>query len=72
MCLNDLKTTLEMEMLRSRSPEMLHKEESGSHLIAHNLIRCTMAHAAAEQEVPLGANQFQRNSGCVCASSPRR
>ena len=68
MCLNDLKTTLEMEMLRSRSPEMLHKEIH-AHLIAHNLIRCTMAHAAAEQE-SLGANQFQRNSGCVAPVLP--
>ena len=58
MCLNDLKTTLEMEMLRSRSPEMLHKEIH-AHLIAHNLIRCTMAHAAAEQEVPLERISFK-------------
>ena len=46
MCLDDLKTTLEMEMLRSRSPEMVQKEVY-ARLIAHNLIRCTMAQAAA-------------------------
>ena len=65
---DDLKTTLEMEMLRSRSPEMLHKEIH-AHLNAHNLIRCTMAHAA-ERRRSLGANQFQRNSGCVAPVLP--
>jgi hypothetical protein len=45
MCLNDLKTTLEMEALRS--------------LIAHNLIRCTMAQAASEHQVPLERISFK-------------
>jgi len=52
MCLDDLKTTLEMEMLRSRSPEMIQKEVY-LRLIAHNLVRCTMAQAAAEYTAPL-------------------
>src|SRR5664279_6042858 len=42
MCLDDLKTTLEMEMLRSRSPAMVQREIY-AHLIAHNLVRYTMA-----------------------------
>jgi len=58
MCLDDLKTTLEMEMLRGRSPEMLQKEVY-AHLIAHNLIRCVMAQAAAEQAVPLERISFK-------------
>ncbi len=58
MCLDDLKTTLQMEMLRSRTPEMLQKEVY-SHLIAHNLIRCTMAQAAAEHAVPLERISFK-------------
>ena len=58
MCLNDLKTTLQMEMLRSRSPEMLHKELY-AHLIAHNLIRCTMAQAASAYEVALERISFK-------------
>jgi hypothetical protein len=58
MCLDDLKTTLEMEMLRSRSPEMLQKELY-AHLIAHNLVRCTMAQAAVEQAVPLERISFK-------------
>jgi hypothetical protein len=52
MCLDDLKTTLHMESLRSRSPEMAQKE-LWTRLIAHNLVRCAMAQAAAEHNVPL-------------------
>jgi len=37
MCLDDLKTTLQMEMLRIRSPEMAQKEVY-ARLIGHNLI----------------------------------
>src|SRR5207237_8998206 len=58
MCLDDLKTTLQMEMLRSRSPEMLQKEVY-THLIVHNLIRCTMAQAAVEHAVPLERISFK-------------
>jgi Transposase DDE domain len=58
MCLDDLKTTLEMEMLRGRSPNMLQKEIY-AHLIAHNLIRCVMAQAAAEHAVPLERISFK-------------
>jgi len=58
MCLDDLKTTLKMEMLRSRTPEMLQKEVF-AHLIAHNLIRCTMAQSAGEHAVPLERISFK-------------
>ncbi len=58
MCLDDLKTTLEMDLLRGRSPEMLQKEIY-AHLIAHNLIRCTMAQAAVQQAVPLERLSFK-------------
>ena len=58
MCLDDLKTTLHMEFLRSRSPEMVQKEMY-ARLIAHNLIRCTMAKAAAEHQTPLERISFK-------------
>ena len=58
MCLDDLKTTLQMEMLRSRSPEMLQKEIY-AHLIVHNLLRCTMAQAAVEHDAPLERISFK-------------
>lgn len=64
MCLDDLKTTLHMESLRSRSPEMAQKELY-TRLIAHNLIRCTMAQAAAEHSVPLDRISFKGSLDAV-------
>lgn len=58
MCLDDLKTTLGMESLRSRSPEMAQRELF-MRLIAHNLVRCTMAQAAASHQVPLERISFK-------------
>ena len=58
MCLDDLKTTLGMESLPNHSPEMAQKELF-MRLIAHNLIRCTMAQAAAEHDVALERVSFK-------------
>jgi hypothetical protein len=58
LCLDDLKTTLEMEMLRAHTPTMLFKELY-TRLIAHNLIRCTMAQAASQREVSLERISFK-------------
>jgi hypothetical protein len=58
MSLDDLKTTLGMEMLRSHTPAMLLKEIY-AHLIAHNLIRYTMASALAEQSTVLERISFK-------------
>lgn len=46
--LRSLKNTLQMDILRCTTPEMVRKEVWG-HLLAYNLIRAAMA-AAAEQE----------------------
>jgi len=58
MSLDDLKTTLQMEMLRSRSPDLVHKELY-TRLIAHNLMRCLMAQAAQQGRVPLERISFK-------------
>ncbi len=58
MCLDDLKTTLHLESLRSRSPEMA-QQALLTRLIAHNLVRCAMAQAAAEHDVPLERISFK-------------
>ena len=64
MCLDDLKTTLQMEMLRCHSPLACQKELF-CRLIAHNLIRCTMAQAAVEHEVPLDQISFKGSLDAV-------
>lgn len=58
MCLDDLKTTLGMESLRNRSPEMA-QQELHLRLLAHNLVRCTMAQAATDHAVPLERISFK-------------
>ena len=64
MCLDDLKTTLHMESLRSRSPEMAQKELY-TRLIAHNLVRCTMAQTAAQHTVSLDRISFKGSLDAV-------
>ena len=58
MCLDDLKTSLQMESLRGHSPATLQRELY-TRLIAHNLIRCTMAQAASNYHVPLARLSFK-------------
>jgi len=50
LCLRDLKTTLGMEQLRCKSPDMAEKELL-AYLVAHNLIRCVIAEAATQYSV---------------------
>jgi hypothetical protein len=64
MCLKDLKTTLHLESLRSRSPEMAQRELS-MRLIAHNLVRCIMAQAASAHQVPLERISFKGSLDAV-------
>jgi hypothetical protein len=47
ICLDDLKTTLQMNTLRCKSPAMVRKEML-MHLIAHNLVRYVMLQALVE------------------------
>ena len=48
--LRSLKTEMRMEMLRTKTPEMVRKEVA-IHLLAYNLIRGIMAEAARVEEV---------------------
>ena len=58
LCLRDLKTTLGMEQLRCKSPEMAEKELL-AYLVAHNLIRCLIAEAVARYHVDLERVSFK-------------
>ena len=50
LALRSLKTEMRMEMLRTKTPEMVRKEVA-IHLLAYNLIRGIMAEAARVEEV---------------------
>jgi hypothetical protein len=58
MSLDDLKTTMGMEMLRCQTPDMVNKEVL-MHLIGHNLIRTTMVEAAVQHPVALERISFK-------------
>jgi Transposase DDE domain len=48
--IRSLKTTMRMEMLRTKTPDMVRKEV-GMHLLAYNLIRGVMAEAARGRDI---------------------
>ena len=50
LCFRDLKTTMGMEELRCRTPDMVHKELL-AFLVAHNLMRCLIAQAASAHQM---------------------
>jgi hypothetical protein len=64
MCLDDLKTTLQMVTLRGRSPQSIQRDVY-ARLIAHNLIRCTMAQAASTHQEPLERLSFKGSLDAV-------
>ena len=58
LCLRDLKTTMGMEQLRCKSPDMAEKELL-AYLVAHNLVRCVIAEAIARFQVDLERVSFK-------------
>jgi hypothetical protein len=58
LCLRDLKTTLGMEQLRCKTPNLAEKELL-MYLLAHNLIRCLMAEAVARHQGELERVSFK-------------
>ncbi len=58
MFLDDIKTTLGMDVLRCRCPEMIHKELITGFL-AYNTVRIQMAQAAECLDIPLGKISFK-------------
>lgn len=74
MCFDDLKTTLELDALRCKTPALVHRELLML-FIAHNLVRAVMAEAANEHTVPLEQISFTgtlvalRSFGSACAQT---
>jgi hypothetical protein len=58
MCFDDLKTTLHMAHLKSKTPTMAAKELY-IFITAHNLLRCVIAQAAAQARVPIRQISFK-------------
>jgi hypothetical protein len=75
-----IKTTLEIDVLRCQRPEMIEKELQ-VHLIAYNLVRVLMQKAAHFHHVPLDRISFKGSLDTLrhwaqaihaCAKSPRK
>ena len=64
LCLKDIKTTMGMEELRSKSPAMIEKEIY-AYLVAYNLIRWIMTDAAREHSVALDRVSFKGSVDAV-------
>jgi hypothetical protein len=58
LCLRDLKTTMGMELLRCKNPDLAEKELL-IYLLAHNLMRCLMAEAVARHRADLERVSFK-------------
>ncbi len=58
LCLRDLKTTMGMEQLRCKTPDMAQKELL-AYLVAHNLVRGVIAEAVGRYQVDLERISFK-------------
>jgi hypothetical protein len=68
--LRDIKITLGMDVLRCKTPEMIHKEFA-MHSIAYNLIRALMGQAAQRHDAPLDRISFKGAVATLRQWTPR-
>jgi hypothetical protein len=65
-----IKVTMQMDVLRCKSPEMVEKE-IWAHLLAYNLLRMVMAVAAAEHGIEPRRVSFTGAKQAVTAFAPK-
>src|SRR3954468_781635 len=68
--IRSIKSTMRMDVLRCKSPEMVHKE-IWAHLLAYNLLRTAMAVAAAEVGIEPREVSFKGAKQAVTAFAPK-
>src|SRR3954452_8515380 len=68
--LRSIKSTMQMDVLRCKTPEMVHKE-IWAHLLAYNLLRTVMAVAAAEHGIEPREVSFTGAKQAVTAFAPK-
>lgn len=67
--LRDIKTTMGLDILRCKSPAMIHKELT-MHQIAYNLVRLTMLEASSAHETPVERLSFKGTLATLREWSP--
>ncbi len=68
--IRSIKSVMQMEFLRCKSPEMVHKEIR-AHLLAYNLLRTAMAVAAFENGLEPRQVSFKGAKQAVTAFAPK-
>jgi hypothetical protein len=68
--IRSIKSTMKMDVLRCKTPEMVRKE-IWAHLLAYNLLRTVMAVAAAESDVEPRQISFKGAKQAVTAFAPK-
>ena len=68
--LRSIKSTMKIEILRCKTPEMVHKE-IWAHLLAYNLLRAVMAVAASESAVEPREISFKGAKQALMAFAPK-
>ena len=67
--IRDIKITLQMDVLRCKSPELVRKE-IWTHVLAYNLIRTIMAQAASQHEIQPREISFKGTIQTLAAFQP--
>ena len=68
--IRSIKSTMKMDVLRCKTPEMVHKE-IWAHLLAYNLLRTVMAVAASENGMEPREVSFKGAKQAVTAFAPK-
>jgi len=68
--IRSIKATMQMDILRCKTPEMVHKE-IWAHLLAYNLLRTVMAVAANENDVEPRKISFKGAKQALTAFAPK-
>src|SRR5262249_58954612 len=68
--IRSIKSTMRMDILRCKTPEMVRKE-IWAHLLAYNLLRMVMAVAAAESDAEPRKISFKGAKQAVTAFAPK-
>jgi hypothetical protein len=68
--IRSIKSTMQMDVLRCKTPEMVHKE-IWAHLLAYNLLRTVMALAASENGIEPREVSFKGAKQAVTSFAPK-
>ena len=68
--IRSIKSTMQMDILRCKTPDMVHKE-IWTHLLAYNLLRTVMAVAADENEIEPRKVSFKGAKQALTAFAPK-